>query len=320
MGVDLKHLCAMIVLSMLSFVAAASALAYEFRPQWVPQTQFAGYYMAVKKGYYRAEGLDLKIVDGGPGIIALREIASDKVAFGTGWLLSALKEFEKGGRKIVLIGQIMQSNALVLVTRKNSGIDSIGKFSGKKLGVWPGDFQIPPKAFIRMKRLKNIGIVQQGFDIGVFFDGTVDIASAMSYNELMLIRQREKDVHVFDFSDLGMKIPEDGIYTSSTFYRKDPKACESFVKASMRGWGYAFRHKDETAAHLTELANKTPFKTTRAHQKNMLAVMDTLVDTDNVILEKADFETALRILKKSRVSKGRFKYTDFVKGPAVKGL
>ncbi len=113
-----------------------------FRPQWAPQGQFAGFYAAPEKGFYAREGIDLEIKGGGPGIVALDEVAGGKSTFGTGWLISAMK-LDASGKEIVNICQLIQKSALVLVARNDSGVRTVDDLAGKSIGIWPGDFQVP---------------------------------------------------------------------------------------------------------------------------------------------------------------------------------
>ena len=125
-------------------LAVPSLYAFTFRPQWVPQTQFAGYYMAHKQGLYKDLGIDVEIKDGGPGLVGIQEVIAGETDFATGWLISAV-QFRAKGQKLVLIGQMFQKSALLLVAKKAKGIETVKDFSGKTMGVWPADFQIPPR-------------------------------------------------------------------------------------------------------------------------------------------------------------------------------
>ena len=289
--------------TLMMFLFVIPAQAMTLRTQWVPQTQFAGYYMALEKGFYKKAGIDLEIRDGGPGLNALREVSSGDVDFATGWLISAMRLRAKG-EKLVLIGQVFQRSALLLLSMKSSGIDSVEKFSGHSMGVWPGDFQLPPKALIRKDRIRNVKIVDQGFSMEPFIKGDLNIASAMMYNEYHQVLEagvKKEDLVIFNYGDLGMNLPEDGIYAHESLVEKDPALCRKFMEATFEGWRYAFDHKDETAKFMTALADKTEFKTTEKKQRLMLDEVERLIDLESFDLKKTDFETALEVLKSTRI-------------------
>ncbi len=310
----MKQFISSIMTICICLLAVSHSTAFTFRPPWVPQTQFAGYYMAVQKGLYKNAGIDIEIKHGGPNIMGLREISAGETDFAIAWLIPAMR-LKSQGEKLVHAGQFFQKNSLLLLAKKSSGIDSVEKFTGHTLGVWPGDFQIPPKALIRKYRIRNVNIVQQEFTMEPFLKGDVEIASAMRYNEYHQVLEagiKPEDLVVFSYSDLGMNLPEDGVYVHEDFYKKNPDVCKKFVEASMEGWKYVFAHKDEAVEMMTGLANATPFKTTEKKQRIMLDEVEKLIDFNDTGLKKEDFQTALEVLKSARIIKTDLDYDEFV--------
>lgn len=298
----------------LVLMAAVPSYGFTLRPQWVPQAQFAGYYMAVEKGFYQDAGIDLQIKDGKPGIVGLQEISSGRTDFATSWLISAIRHRAKGN-KVVLIGQFFQRPALMLLAKKSSGIDDVNKFGNHMLGVWQGDFQIPPKALLRKFNLRDVRIVNQAFSMDAFLKGEIDIASAMRYNEYKQVIDAgidPGDLITFNYNDLGMNLPEDGIYVHEDFWKKNPEACTRFVKASMEGWKYAFAHKEETVKLMTRLANGTDFKSTEEKQRFMLDEVEKLIDLDTTRLRQEDYDTAISVLKATRMIRKEIPRQSFV--------
>ena len=271
--------------------------------------------MAADKGFFKKAGIELQIKNGGPGIVNLREVASGESDFATGWLISALRLRAKG-MKLVLIGQFFQKSALTLMVKKTSGIHSVNDFSGHTMGVWPGDFQIPPKALIRKLGIRNVKVVNQAFDMEPFLKGEIEIASAMRYNEYYQVLEaglKPEDLIVFKYSDIGMNLPEDGIYVKENFAANHPEECKKFIRASIKGWRYAFSHKDETVKLMTELANRTDFKTDEKRQLAMLNEIEKLIDFENIDLRKEDFHTALNELKATKIIRKDIPYDTFTK-------
>lgn len=83
----------------------------------VPQAQFAGYFVAQDKGYYKEEGLDVEILPGGPDIVPEQQVAGGSADIGVGWVASLLPSLEEG-MPLVQIAQIYQKSGLVLVSKK----------------------------------------------------------------------------------------------------------------------------------------------------------------------------------------------------------
>ena len=127
---------------------------FSYLPHWSPQAQFAGYYMALQKGVYRRHGIDLTILQGGPPVPPWNTCGTKQADVATLWLSSALQLVDQGV-EMVNVGQVIQRSALVLVTKKSSGIETPQQMNGKKIALWPADFQIQPDAFFEKFHLKT---------------------------------------------------------------------------------------------------------------------------------------------------------------------
>ena len=152
-----------------------------FLPQWSPQAQFAGYYVAYEKGFYKAQGIDLTILQGGPNQPPTEFLEGQKADFVSMWLSTALQR-RSSGVKLTNIGQIVQRSALMLVAKKSSNIHTPEEMNGKKVGLWGADFQIQPRAFFKKYNLQ-VRVLPQSQSLNLFLRGGVDVASAMWYNE-----------------------------------------------------------------------------------------------------------------------------------------
>ena len=102
--------------------------------KWVTQAQFAGYYVAKDKGFYKAEGLDVTIKPGGPDIAPPQVIAGGGADVIIDWMPAALAAREKGV-PLVNIAQPFKRSGLELTCRNESGIKTPADFKGKTLGV-----------------------------------------------------------------------------------------------------------------------------------------------------------------------------------------
>jgi len=282
---------------------AAEGQKVSFIPQWAPQSQFAGYYMASEKGFYAARGLEVKILRGGPDFPSSQLLHTGKADFGTMFLTTAIVKRAQG-YKFINIAQIVQRSALMLVAKKSSGILAPGDMNGKKVALWGEEFQIQPRAFFRQQHLA-VRILPQGTTMNLFLRGGVDVASAMWYNEYYRIIQAGVDpeeLTTFLLSDYGLKFPEDGIYCLESTYRKDPGKCLNFVQASIAGWKYAFAHPDEAVEIVMKYVNAANLPTNRPQQTWMLARMSDIIqppgaDIPMGCLQEETYQQVARELK-----------------------
>ncbi|MFN2165673.1 MAG: ABC transporter substrate-binding protein, partial [Anaerolineae bacterium] len=162
--------------------------AVSLQLQWVTQAQFAGYYVALDKGWYRDAGIDLTINPGGPDLVAADLVTAGTSDFGTSLLADLIVNVQNGG-PVVSIAQIQQTNGLLLLAFKSSGIETPTDFAGRRVGVWLGGWEAQFNALIAREGLttQDFELVSQGFSMDPFLDGSLDVASAMIYNEYHVV-------------------------------------------------------------------------------------------------------------------------------------
>ena len=277
-----RLMCVLLILApVVCFSGEPPLLKVSLLPHWLPQAQFAGYMVALEKGFYREAGLDVTLLRGGPEKAPFEALLSGEATFCTGWLSTAIKLRAKG-EPVLNIGQVMQRTALLLVAKKSSGITTVADLEGRKLGTWGDDFRIQPDALLRIYGL-NASIIPMYSTCNLFLKGAVDATTAMWYNEYHTILNSGLDpdeLTVVFFSDLGLNFPEDGIYCLDETYRSNPQVCGQLVAASLRGWLYCRDHQDEALEIVMKHADAAHTGTNRAHQRWMLARMLDLIFPD----------------------------------------
>lgn len=286
-----------------------------FIPQWVPQAQFAGYYVAHEKGIYRKHGIDLTIIPGGAAAPPLELLKTGKAQFGAAWLASAI-EARAQGVPLVNVAQIMQRSGLMLVARKSNGIRTPRDLNGKKVGIWDS-FKVQPNAFIRRYGL-TVKAVPQAFSVNLFLNGGVDAASAMWYNEYHTILNSGLDpdeLTTFFYYDHALNFPEDGLYVMDETLRRDPRLVKAFVAASLEGWRAAFDHPEEALDITIRNLKKAHLPASRVHQRWMLNRMRDLILADSKSisgrLNRADYQLVAKGLKDNGLIKEIPSYASF---------
>ena len=222
--------------------------------KWVTQAQFAGYYAAKAKGYYKQAGLDVNIKVGGPDITPETVVAGGQAEFGLDWLPSLLAIRDQG-TKLVNIAQVFTRSGMTEITWKDSGINSIAKMRDKKVGNWLGGnqyelFAALVRAGMNPNRNKGVTIVKQPFDMGLFLNRQIDAASAMTYNELAQVLESKNpktgkltklsELNVIKMQGIGTGMLEDGVFTTESWIN-DPAhqaIAKKFLAASFKGWAY----------------------------------------------------------------------------------
>jgi len=245
--------------------------------KWVTQAQFAGYYVALEKGFYTEEDLDVTIKAGGPDIAPPQVLAGGGADVIVDWLPSALATREKG-LPLVNIAQPFKSSGMMLTCRKDSGIASPADFAGKTLGVWFYGNEYPFLSWMSQLGIPTDGgdagvsVLKQGFNVDPILQKQADCVSTMTYNEYWQIIDAgltPDDLVVFKYEDQGVSTLEDGLYVNEENLA-DPAFADKmvrFVRASMKGWKYAEANPMEAADIVLE--NDETGAQTEEHQQRM---------------------------------------------------
>lgn len=221
----------------------------DFQSKWIPQDQFMGYYVALEKGFYEEEGLDVTILPGGSDINVPSVVESGTAQIGTTNLYNVLA-YQEEGYPLVAISQVMQDSPFVFVCNKDS-VSSVEDLKGKTLGVWTGGNDAPVRALLNKYGMDpdlDATLASQGTTIDGFLDGTFDGYSAMTYNELLLAYEAgytDDDLYLINMSDEGCGMLADCIFCNSEWLAENREAAVKFVKASIKGWIYACQNVKE---------------------------------------------------------------------------
>ncbi len=219
--------------------------------KWVTQGQFVGYYVALAKGFYKAEGLDVTIKPGGPDINPDQVLAGGGADVVIDWMPSALATREKGV-PIVNIAQVFQHSGMELTCRKDSGMKTPADFKGKTLGVWFSGNEYPFLAWMAKLGYTTDGahpdvtVLKQGFNVDPLLQKQAACISTMTYNEywqLIEAGMKPSQLIVFKYQDEHVATLEDGLYVLQSSLNDPAKVdrLARFLKASKEGWDYAQR-------------------------------------------------------------------------------
>jgi len=272
--------------------------------KWVTQAQFAGYYVAKDKGFYKDAGLDVTIKPGGPDIAPPQVIIGGGADVIVDWMPSALASREKGVA-LVNIAQPFKRSGMMLTCRKDSGIKSPADFRGKTLGVWFFGNEYPFLSWMSKLGIPTTGgadgvtVLKQGFNVDPILQKQADCVSTMTYNEYWQIIDAgltPDDLVVFKYEDQGVSTMEDGLYVLEKNL-KDPAFVDRmarFVKASMKGWAWA-RDNSDAAADIV-LENDATGAQTEKHQRRMMKEINKLTAGSDGRLDPADFDRTVNTL------------------------
>ena len=260
--------------------AAEAQQKYVFTPQWTPQAQFAGYYVAQELGFYKDAGIDLEIVHPNSTESALSRIRQNQSHFTTIQLCQAM-EIIDSGMPLVNILQTSMNNALVIVSRNGQ---NPAQQKGIRVGTWSVGFDQIALA-MSLKEDLNYQWIRFANSINLFLAGAIDATLAMSYNEYYLLKQSGVEVteeNTYRFCDHNYNVQEDGVYVKPDFYEKNKEVAHRFAEASKRGWIYCAEHPDEALEIVMKYVTMYHVATNRVMQKLQLdEILRLQVDRDS---------------------------------------
>ncbi|MAQ84802.1 MAG: nitrate ABC transporter substrate-binding protein [Maritimibacter sp.] len=284
--------------------AAQAADEVTLQLKWVTQAQFAGYYVALEKGFYEEEDLDVTIKPGGPDIAPEQVIAGGGADVITTWMAAALAARERG-LPLVNIAQPFKSGGLQLTCLKESGVESPEDFPGRTLGVWFFGNEYPFYAWMAKLGVPTDGseegveVLKQAFNVDPLLNKQADCISVMTYNEYGQVLDAgisEDELVTFNYLDEGVGMMEDGLYVLEENL-EDPEFADKmvrFVRASMKGWKYAEENPEE-AAEIVVDSDETGAQTLE-HQIYMMGEVAKLTAGSNGALDPADFDQTVATL------------------------
>lgn len=272
--------------------------------KWVTQAQFAGYYVALDKGFYADEDLNVTIKPGGPDIAPAQVIAGGGADVVLDWMPSALASREKG-LPLVNIAQPYKSSGMMLTCRKDAGIETPADFKGKTLGVWFFGNEYPFLSWMSKLGYSTEGgpdgvtVLKQGFNVDPLLQGQAACVSTMTYNEYWQVIDaglKPEELVVFKYEDQGVATLEDGMYVMEENLN-DPAFVDKmvrFVRASMKGWKWAEENPEDAA--MIVLDNDASGAQTEEHQIRMMTEVAKLTAGSNGALDVDDYQRTVQSL------------------------
>lgn len=212
---------------------------------WLHQFQFAGYYAAVEKGFYRDAGFDATILEGGPERRPFQEVVSGRANYGVGRgeiLLHRLKE-----KPVVVLAALFQHSAVILLAKKESGIDNPQRMIGRRVMLLEGDDSAEYIAMFRKEgvSLNQIRVIPSSYNVNDLIIGKTDVFNAYSTNEPFYLEQRGIPATIISPRTYGIDFYGDCLFTSEREIKEHPDQVKAFREASLRGWEYAMANPEE---------------------------------------------------------------------------
>jgi NitT/TauT family transport system substrate-binding protein len=229
----------------------SGATQITLQADWYPQPEHGGFYTAIAKGYYAAEGLNVSIQPGGPYVSVEKQVSSGAAQFGMGSSDRTLESIADG-QPLVAVVATMQHDPQGVMVRKDSAIHSFADLNGHTVAIKTGStwWEYIAKRY----QLDNVHEVPAMMNVANFVADPNYVQQAFATSEPFFAKQAGIDTRVLLTSDAGYS-PYRVVFTTRDFLAQHPDAVAKFVRASVRGWRDYLT--DPSAAH-TMIAKLNP--------------------------------------------------------------
>lgn len=246
----------------LAVARATEPEAVRLQLKWQHQFQFAGFYAAKELGIYEAAGLDVTILEGGPGKKVQEIVTNRQAEFGV--LGSELVFYRSRGADLVVLAPIIQHSIRTIIARKDRGISTPHDLIQKQ--VMLNTNELPEFAAMFLNegiRIEDVFVIKKDKTANSrFIAGELDAMNGSMANQPFLFQQANVPVTLIKPVNYGIDFYGDTLFTTASLIRKRPALVAAFLQASLAGWAYTFDNPN-TMADL--ILNKYSNKKSKAH-------------------------------------------------------
>lgn len=215
--------------------------------KWLHQFQFAGFYAAEVKGYFKEEGLAVRLIEGGPAIDPARTVVAGEAEFGVG--NSTLIIDRAQGKPVVAVAAFFQRSPFVVLARGDGDIRSIRDLEGRTLMVEEHAAELTAYLNLAGVDLAKVKTVPHTGDVTALIK-VVDATTAYTSTEPYFAIRAGIPFHIFDPRDVGIDFYGDTLFTTDAFAAANPETVRAMRRAVIKGWQYAIAHQDEIITHI----------------------------------------------------------------------
>ncbi|MBI4611861.1 MAG: ABC transporter substrate-binding protein [Candidatus Rokubacteria bacterium] len=217
---------------------------------WTISGSQAYAYVGIGKGYYKEEGIALKVARGfGSGDTAKRTGLADGNVFGEADV-SAMIKVRAEGVKVKAVGIIAERNPLQVVSLKRFNVTNPKDLEGKTIAISPGGMeatQLLPFVQANGLDLNNITVMNMapGPMSAAVSTGKVHAALLASTTASVIIHGRKIEMNALDLEDHGVPVYSWAIVTRDELVERSQGLVRGFVRATYRAFLYQEGHPEE---------------------------------------------------------------------------
>ena len=216
---------------------------------WYPDPERGGYYCAQLKGYYRAAGLDVEIIPGGPNNAPIQRLLTGRAEFLLSTSGDTMIQAAKG-LPLVAVAATMQHDPQAILVHESSPVRRFEDLEGRTVTATPGAVWLQ---YVRSRyHLKNVRESPTTQSIASFVYHTNDILQCFVTSEPYFAQEAGIKTRTLPIEDDQFS-PYRVLVTSRSFLEQHPQAVQDFVAATLRGWKEYLAHPEDVNPTLLRL-------------------------------------------------------------------
>ena len=306
------YMMASVLMLLLLSISVRAQETMVFTPTWTAQAQFAGFYVADAKGFYKQAGLNVVIKHPTASSTNVNRLESGESQLMLLQLVSAMEMIDKGSRLVNVLQYFQQSGLMIISHQPMKDFKSL---DGKRVGHFRTGASMLPIAIGRKANL-DIDWIPFISHTNLYISGAIDATLAMSYNEFYQLKtagQRLQKDQLLYLRDIGYNVPEDGLYVTKDYFKKHRTEVMKFAEASRKGWEWAADHPEETLEIVMQYIRQCNIPSNIFAQRRMLEecirlLADPKTGKRTYRLDPQMFDLANRILYEGSVIKNPITY------------
>lgn len=211
--------------------------------KWKHQFQFAGYYAALHKGYYKKSGLTVKIKEANSKTESIEAVASGKAQYGVA--SSDLIVARSKGIPVVLLANIFQHSPHILISKKHSDSDNIHDLEHKTIELEPNTAEL--LAYLKSEHVDLMPgqFKPHEFSVEPLVNNQIYAMSGYSTDEPYDMQMMNQPYTIYNPRSSGIDFYGDALFCSEQEVKTHPERVKAFRQATIDGWKYALAHPDE---------------------------------------------------------------------------
>ena len=258
--------------------SALAADSVTLRLDWVIDSRHAPIYLAQAKGFFKDEGIEVKIFPGEGSTVTIKLVGNRSADFGYAAADTALTAYSKG-LPVVSTAVILQKNPTAIVFPKSRPITKLEDLYGKRLGT-----QIKSvvhqqwEAVTRLNKIDRKKITEIPSDRAVAASiaaEKLDAGIAFFFNDALQLEAKGTPMEWLLFSDLGLQVYSSALLTHEAMLKEKPDLVRRFTRAFVKGWSYSMAHPDEAVAEFVKANSQADQATSKLRLKYVMSLVET---------------------------------------------